>query len=302
MKRVWPIVATIAALTAACLVTATTHAVAANSADPPVRQVTLILAPYLTWGDITPTSTPAIWRLAEKGALAGVNARSRVREPGQGATPIEGALAISAGAWALPEWSAQPAYTATEPVAGGTAADAYERIFGASMDPARIAYLGLPMTARANEKGSVDIVLGTLGQAVRDAGGLTAAIGNSDIGFSESDAILQRPAAIAAMDASGLVALRRRVGRPSRAVGERPVRQIDGPRRLRGHARSCDAARPRSQGAVVRRAGRRRPVTGARLLVAGVRRCRRSVSALRRSRHSTRSSRWPMRAQRRTVS
>ncbi len=205
MKRVWPIVATIAALTAACLATATTHAVAANSADPPVRQVTLILAPYLTWGDITPTSTPAIWRLAEKGALAGVNARSRVREPGQGATPIEGALAISAGAWALPEWSAQPAYTATEPVAGGTAADAYERIFGARMDPARIAYLGLPMTARANEKGSVDIVLGTLGQAVRDAGGLTAAIGNSDVGFSESDAILQRPAAIAAMDASGLV-------------------------------------------------------------------------------------------------
>ena len=52
---------------------------------------------------------------------------------------------------------------------------------------------------------SVDIVLGTLGQAVRDAGGLTAAIGNSDSATPTSDAILQRPAAIAAMDASGLV-------------------------------------------------------------------------------------------------
>jgi hypothetical protein len=205
MKRVWPIVATIAALTAACLATATTYASASDSTGPPARQVTLVLAPYLTWGDISPTSTPAIWRLAENGALAGVNARSRVREPGQGATPIEGALAISAGAWALPEWSAQPAYTATEPVAGGTAADAYQRIFGASMDPARIAYLGLPLTARANDKGSVDILLGTLGGTIREAGGLTAAIGNSDIGFSASDAILQRPAAIAAMDTSGLV-------------------------------------------------------------------------------------------------
>jgi len=204
MKRVWPIVAMIAALAAASLVTA--PALAATPQSPPSsRQVTLVLAPYLTWGDISPTSTPAIWRLAENGALAGVNARSRVREPGQGATPLEGALAVSAGAWALPNWTAPAAFTATETFAGGTAADAYRRIFGSSMAPDRIAYLGLPATQGTGSSESVDIVLGTLGQTVRDAGGLTAAIGNSDTGFSETDAVLQRPAAIAAMDGSGLV-------------------------------------------------------------------------------------------------
>ena len=195
----------IAALAAASFATTPAFAATSSKTTSSGRHVTLVLAPYLTWGDISPTSTPSIWRLAEKGALAGVNARSRVRDPLQGATPLEGALAVSAGAWALPEWGAPAAFTATETYAGGTASDAYRRIFGADMSPDRIAYLGLPMTERTNNAASVDIVLGTLGQAVRDAGGLTAAIGNSDTGFSETDAVLQRPAAIAAMDGSGRV-------------------------------------------------------------------------------------------------
>jgi len=93
MKRAWPIIATIAALTAACLASAPAKAQSASPTQPPIHQVTLVLAPYLTWGDISPTSTPTLWRLAQTGALASVNARSRVRQPGQGATPLEGALA-----------------------------------------------------------------------------------------------------------------------------------------------------------------------------------------------------------------
>ena len=89
---------------------------ASDAASPPARQVTIVLAPYLTWDDIIAHLDARLWRLAEKGALAGVNARSRVREPGQGATPLEGALAVSAGAWALPEWGAPAAYNATETV------------------------------------------------------------------------------------------------------------------------------------------------------------------------------------------
>ena len=204
MKRVWPIAATIAVLTAACLAPAS--ATASDSEPVTVRGVTIVLAPYLSWDDVSPASTPALWRLAEKGALASVNARSRVRDPEGGSTTLEGALALSAGAWARPVWDAPAAFTATETYAGGPASEGYRRAFGQSMAPAEIAYLGLPMTQRANDKALVDIVLGTLGQAVRDAGGLTAAIGNSDLGFAGEDAGLQRPAAIAAGDGAGLVA------------------------------------------------------------------------------------------------
>lgn len=204
MKRVWLMVATIAALTAACL--ATSPALAKGPQTGSARHVTLILAPYLTWDDVSQTSMPSLWRLAENGALASVNARSRVRLPGQGATPLEGALAVSSGAWAFPEWKAPPALNATETYSPGSAAAGYERIFGSGMGSARIAYLGLPMTERANKANSAQIVLGTLGEAVSNAGGLTAAVGNSDLGYSERDAVLQRPAAIAAMDASGVVA------------------------------------------------------------------------------------------------
>ncbi len=205
MKRVWPIAAMVAALTAACLATAPAQSALASTPSPPARQVTLVLAPYLTWDDVTAASTPALWRLASRGALASVNARSRVRQPGQGATPLESALAVSAGAWALPEWGAPAAYEATETYAEGTAADAYRRIYGHELGTAAIAYLGLPMTQRANAAATADIVLGTLGEAVVADGGLTAAIGNSDTGFSADDALPQRPAAVAAMNASGAV-------------------------------------------------------------------------------------------------
>ena len=211
MKRAWPIIAIIAALTAACLASAPSSDATPATAAPPApvaraKSVTLILAPYLTWGDISPTATPALMRLAEQGAVANVNARSRARADGQPAAPIECALAISAGTWAVPEWSAPAAFDATETYADGTtAADAYRRFFGGDLGSAKIAYLGQPMTARANSTASLDVRLGALGQAVRDDNGLTAAIGNSDTGSTDADFVYQRPAAVAAADASGTV-------------------------------------------------------------------------------------------------
>ncbi len=61
----------------------------------------------------------------------------------------------------------------------------YRRVFGAGMDGAQIGYLGLPAHAAAAATGRRrGAVLGSLGQAVRDANGLTAAVGNSDAGVS----------------------------------------------------------------------------------------------------------------------
>ncbi|NTU71114.1 MAG: hypothetical protein HGB10_04765 [Coriobacteriia bacterium] len=207
MKRVWPIVAIFAAVMVACVAAPplTTTAAAATAAQSKDRTVYLVIAPYLTWADVTATSTPSLWRIAEQGAVASVNARSRVRKSGTGATALEGALAISSGVWALPDWAAPAAFNASETVAGGTAAESYRRTVGDSTDDADIVFLGLPIIERANRKGSVDVQLGTLGETITSAGGVTAAIGNSDTGYSDAPEF-QRPAAVASMDASGLVA------------------------------------------------------------------------------------------------
>jgi hypothetical protein len=169
--------------------------------------VVVILAPYLNWSDVTPTSTPVLWSLAERGAVGDVNARSRGRQPGDIASPLEGALTISAGSWAVHALDAPGAYSVDERYEVGTVAEAYRRTTGNEVGDSRIAYLGLPTTARLNADRSFEVVLGTLGETILQQGGKTAAIGNSDVGYVTGEQRSVRPAALAAMDAKGLVAL-----------------------------------------------------------------------------------------------
>lgn len=176
-------------------------------AQPPTKRVVIVLAPYLTWADVTPTSTPTVWSLAEKGAVGDINARSRTREPGEPASPLEGALTISAGAWAVPSYNAAAAYLASERYEVGTAAEAFERTTGELVGDNSIVFLGMPMTQRQNAERSVEVVLGILGETVESAGGVTAAVGNSDVGYVTAEQRRVRPAAMAAMNAKGLVAL-----------------------------------------------------------------------------------------------
>ena len=204
MKRGWWIGAMIAMLAMVTLADASPATAAA--ATPRVRQVTIVLAPYLTWSDVTAASTPNLWRMAEGGAIGAVNARSRVREPREPASPLEGALGLSAGVWVRPDFLALSAYDAMETVQGSfTAQDVYAQVFGRSMGGARIAYLGLPATQRLNEDSSLGAMPGSLGQSVRDAEGLTAAVGNSDAGTTGGRPKLMRPAAVVAADLRGLV-------------------------------------------------------------------------------------------------
>ena len=205
MKRAWPIVALIATLSVAGFADAP-FACAAVTTTPRAEHVTIVLAPYLTWPDVTATSTPNLWRLAQNGAIGAVNARSRVRESGEPASPVEGALGLSAGAWAQPDFSAMAAYNASETVAASeTAGSVYRRLFGRGMDVAQIGFLGLPATQQLEDSKSVGAVLGSLGQAVYDANGLTAAVGNSDSGMANGQPRRLRPAAVAAADLNGLV-------------------------------------------------------------------------------------------------
>lgn len=182
-------------------------AVPSANAQPQARRVVIVLAPYLTWSDIDATSTPTIWSLAESGAVGDINARSRTREPGEPASPLEGALTISAGAWAVPEFDAAAAFNTDERYEVGTAAEAFRRTTGEQVGDNRIVFLGYPMTANTNAERGPEAVLGTLGETVEESGGLTAAIGNSDVGYITGEQRRVRPAALAAMNGSGLVAL-----------------------------------------------------------------------------------------------
>ncbi|MDR3685726.1 MAG: hypothetical protein P4L93_02040 [Coriobacteriia bacterium] len=203
MKRAWTIAIAVAALVALCLATSGAAVAAAAPASP---RVTIVIATGLTWADITPTATPTLWHLAETGAIGNVNARMRNRENGEPPTALEGALDISAGNWATPNFLAPPAYNVTESVGGLSAAEVFRRTTGHAVGGSIICFPGMPMTLAANADPESDVVIGTLGQAIHDAGGVTGAIGNSDAGEQIGGGPrLQRPAAVASIDERGLV-------------------------------------------------------------------------------------------------
>lgn len=174
-------------------------------AAPQSRRVVVVLAPYLTWEDITATSTPTMWSLVRTGAVGDVNARSRARDQGEKGSPLEGALTISAGTWAVQDPTAAGAFAVDERFEVGSAAEAFRRMTGGRVGSNALVFLGMPQTRRVNAERSSEVVLGTLGQAIRDAGGVTAAVGNSDWGYATGEHRSVRPAALVAMDTSGLV-------------------------------------------------------------------------------------------------
>lgn len=112
---------------------------------------------------------------------------------------------LSSSSWASEDPGAPGAYSLDEGYETGDVAEAYRRFMGSKPDEAAIAYLGMPRAQRANESAVLATVLGSLGQSIVDAGGWTAAIGNSDAGFGTDATGRDRPAALVAMDERGLV-------------------------------------------------------------------------------------------------
>lgn len=169
-------------------------------------KVVLILAPFVTWDDITPQTTPAIFRATQTGAIGDINARSRAKETDGEPSIVEGALSVSAGAWALIDNGAYSAYDVNERVEFDFAGQAYKRMTGNGLENQSIVYLGLPSIIKANSDNPFKVIPGTLGSAVKKQDGYTAALGNSDLGFaSAATQRLVRPAALAAMNDEGEV-------------------------------------------------------------------------------------------------
>lgn len=191
------------ALLALLLATAV-PASAASSTDTATGTVIIVLAPYLTWDDIMGGSMPNARAMAEGGAVANMNIRSSARYARE-LTPAHIALTMSAGAPMAFDASAPPAFGTAATYGSSTAAEAFRRSMGTQVGSAEIVYLGLPRTLRANDIQTLEGIPGALGQSIEDAGGSTAALGNSDGGVIVGEPIRSRPAAVLAMNTNGLV-------------------------------------------------------------------------------------------------
>jgi hypothetical protein len=180
-------------------------AVATAAESPAVdRQVVVVLAPYITWADITGGAMPVTRTLADRGTIGNLNVRSSWRFA-QNPPQAHVAVTMSAGSPAAFDLTAPAAYDLDQRLEVGTAAEAYRRSMGADPGEVAIAYLGLPRVLRANTATTLATMPGALGEAIVRAGGATAAVGNSDGGYVDGEVFRSRPAAILAMDARGLV-------------------------------------------------------------------------------------------------
>ncbi len=189
----------------ACAFVVLGTSVSASAAAKPTDRVVLLLAPYTQWEDIDPDTAPFLFSLAEDGAVGDINVRNRGLVSGP-PTPTQGALTFGAGSWAGEDPLAPSAYGVEEHYEGGDAAEAFKRVTGVPVADNEIVYLGMPRTARLNEgANTLAVTLGAIGQTIVDAGGATAAIGNSDSGYEVRGLWRSRPAPLVAMDAEGRV-------------------------------------------------------------------------------------------------
>lgn len=204
MKRVAHIVVLAALLVAAA---ATSASASAAVTQPAASRVFVVLAPYLSWTDIVSGDAPELERLAASGAVANLNTRNRNRLAVSPNTLAQGALTLGAGSWAAEAPTGAGAYGTAERFDGTRAAAVFERTSDESAEGYSSVFLGMPAAVRLNLTSTFGVRLGALGQSLIDAGGTTAALGNSDF-RGEGDVMRRsRPAVLMAMDAAGRVPL-----------------------------------------------------------------------------------------------
>ncbi len=194
-------------LLAAAFVAALLFSSAAGaSAAPAPRHVVIVLAPYLTWDDVLHGPMPVTRRIAAQGLVADMNDRSGAGTS-VGATPVRGALMLSAGASMIEDPTALSAFDASQVVGGAVASDVYEQLFGSPSGRAAVLYLGLPKQQLVNSADNPGPVAGELGNAVHRLGAITAAVGCSDPGVGVDVTLMSRPAGVTAATGRGRVDL-----------------------------------------------------------------------------------------------
>ncbi|MEV2279411.1 hypothetical protein AB0I72_27925 [Nocardiopsis sp. NPDC049922] len=141
--------------------TASAEARRVDAAVPATRDggpVVLVGIPGLLWRDVTPEATPTLWELAGHTSIGNVSIRTATSRT----CPTDGWLSVSAGQRALSE---RERFTVCEP------APKPERVGSGARIPSFDTYV------RRNARSVFAAPVGMLGQAVRDAGGTTLAVG-----------------------------------------------------------------------------------------------------------------------------
>ena len=202
MKRRLAVIVAMVCLLALSAPLAVSAAGTARAASSGSRAVVVVLAPYMTWDDIRTGPVPSIRGLARSGTLANVSLRSGPVGVGPAAI-IKGALLFSAGAGVTVDPTSLEAYSSDEYLEGGQAARVLQRLSGVTPGRDEVLYLGVPRQVFANRDLSTRGAVGALGQAIRDAGGATVAVGDSDPGLMLADPMRMRPAGVIAMDTAG---------------------------------------------------------------------------------------------------
>ncbi len=154
--------------------------------------------PHLGFRDLSPRTTPTLWRLIHTdAAIAATSVRSQHTRPGT----LEGYSALGAGSRvAAPRRPAGLAVAADAPAGDSTAGEVLAARTGVEPDGAIVVPAGVPVL-RANIGRHNASVAGALGTALRQAGRTTAVVSNADIRDPASGRWRQfRPAALALMD------------------------------------------------------------------------------------------------------
>lgn len=183
---------------------------AMGTPTPTGRRVVVVLAPYLTWDDVT-SGMPQLRRVAGEGIMAEANIRSG--SPNAGLLTAERtALMLSSGASAAWDPLSLAGHDSSETVGDTSARDLYAVLAGESAPPASVLFLGSARQRAFNTVELLETHVGALGDALHAAGVRTAALGNSDLrplspGVPPEGSVVSRPAAVAAADGAGIVDL-----------------------------------------------------------------------------------------------
>ena len=225
MKRRLPVMLAMICMLALSLPLAASAAGAVSAHASGPRSVVIVLAPYMTWDDIRTGPIPTIRGLARAGTLANMNLRSGPVGTGIGAA-TKGALLVSTGAGVTVDATSLQADSVDEMLDAGVASDVFRRLSGVSPAGDQVVFLGVPRQLFANRDLSTPGAVGALGQAVRDAGGATVGVGDSDPGLMLPEIARVRPAGIVAMDTRGRtmfgdVSAATLIGDPTRPFGVR---------------------------------------------------------------------------------
>ncbi|MBI3947784.1 MAG: hypothetical protein HY321_17825 [Armatimonadetes bacterium] len=187
---------------------------------PHSRIAVLVLIPAVSLDDLVSTPTEGIRSLLDTGAVGILNTRTGPSRAGRANRAIDslvlhpeevrpttieaGCLTLGAGARCHARTEAGEAFEADEVVDGIRAADLWAQRTGLPVTRDRIFQVAIPRMAGRHERLSYAARPGALGQALREAGILAAAVGNAD-----DDAGPHREAACLAMDTRGRVPLGR---------------------------------------------------------------------------------------------